>query len=152
MLPFSVWTIPVLVQVLQHPIICENTLTLSSALHLSMDSIQHVYLLSISDYGHTQSRYHMFSFPCHTFVSFIPHATSYYSTCYFQIFHMLIALHYPLCFIPSVYKLRVSILYFSSFEYQTSSPTFLTSPQKSNLSIQNQGHIGDRWHNTYIEA
>ena len=41
---------------------------------------------------------------------------------------------------------------FLCLEYQTSSPSFLTSPQKSNLSVQNQGHIGDRWHNTYIEA
>ena len=31
-------------------------------------------------------------------------------------------------------------------------PSFLTSPQKSNLSVWNQGHIGDGWHNTYIEA
>ena len=37
-------------------------------------------LPSILDYGHTQSRYHMFSFPCHMFV--------YYSTCYFSSFHM----------------------------------------------------------------
>ena len=35
----------------------------------------------------------------------IPHVTSHYSTCYFQIFHMLVALHYLSCFIPSVYKL-----------------------------------------------
>ena len=38
-------------------------------------------LPSISDYGHTWSRYHMFSFPCHMFV--------YYSTCYFSSVHML---------------------------------------------------------------
>ena len=47
----------------------------------------------------------------------IPHVTSHYSTCYFQIFHMLIALRYLSCFIPSVYKLRVPILYFFSFKY-----------------------------------
>ena len=35
----------------------------------------HVYSPKISDYGHAQSTYHMFSFPCHTFISFIPHAT-----------------------------------------------------------------------------
>ena len=77
----------------------------------------HVYLLSISEYGHTQSKYHMFSFPCHMFVLFlhmlliiIPHAIS-------KVFHMLVALHYPLCFIPSVYKLRVPVLYFLSFKY-----------------------------------
>ena len=45
-------------------------------------------LPSISDYGHTQSRYHMFSFPCHMFVLLfhmllfiIPHVISKYSTC-----------------------------------------------------------------------
>ena len=107
----------------------------------------HVYLLSILEYGHAWSKYHMFSFPCHMFVLFfhmplliiphatsyystchfllfhmplliIPHATSYYSTCYFQVFHMLVALCYPLCFIPSVYKHWVPVLYFLSFEYQ----------------------------------
>ena len=71
----------------------------------------HVYLLSISEYGHAQSKYHMFSFPCHMFVLFF-----HMFIC--KIFHMLIALCYPLCFIPSVYKLRVSVLYFLSFEYQ----------------------------------
>ena len=34
----------------------------------------------------------------------IPHVTSHYSTCYFQIFHMLVALSYLSCFSSSIYK------------------------------------------------
>ena len=48
----------------------------------------HVYLPSILEYSHAWSKYHMFSFPCHMFVSFfhmplliIPHAISKSSTC-----------------------------------------------------------------------
>ena len=47
-----------------------------------------------------------------------PHATLIIPHVISKIFHMLVALHYPLCFIPSVYKLRVPILYFLSFKYQ----------------------------------
>ena len=83
----------------------------------------------------------------------IPHATSNYSTCYFQLFYMLVALCYPLCFSSSVYKHWVPVLYFLEFWISNLvHPSLLTSSQKSNLSIQNQGHIGDGWHNTYIEA
>ena len=87
-LPFSVQTISIPARVLRHPTICEITLTLSSALHLSTDSAQHVYSPKISDYSHAWSRYHMFSFPCHMFVSLfhmllfiIPHVISKSSTC-----------------------------------------------------------------------
>ena len=65
------------------------------------------------------------------------------------------------CSLPFV-TCHVSSLQYISFKYlscispvsniNSSSPSFLTSPQKSNLSIWNQGHIGDGWHNTYIEA
>ena len=47
-----------------------------------------------------------------------PHATLIIPHVISKIFHMLIALHYLLCFILSVYKLWVPILYFLSFEYQ----------------------------------
>ena len=75
----------------------------------------------------------------------IPHATFYYSTC---------SLPFVTCYVSS--------LQYISFEYPScispvsninySSPSFLTLLQKSNLSVQNQGHIGDGWHNTYVEA
>ena len=47
-----------------------------------------------------------------------PHATLIIPHVISKIFHMLVALCYPLCFIPSVYKLQVPILYFLSFGYQ----------------------------------
>ena len=51
--PFSIWTIPIPVQVLWHFITCKNILTLSLALHKSMDSTHLVlHLFSISQYGH----------------------------------------------------------------------------------------------------
>ena len=83
MLPFSVWTIPILAQVLQHPTICENTLTLSLALHLSTDSAQHMYT-------HPTSRI-MVTHRADTICSvFLVTRLSYYSTCYFLLFHMLL--------------------------------------------------------------
>ena len=48
----------------------------------------------------------------------LPYATLIIPHVIFKISHMLVALHYPSCFIPSVYKLQVPILYFLSFEYQ----------------------------------
>ena len=67
-------------------------------------------LLSISDYGHAWSRYHMFSFPCHTLVLLfhmllliIPHAISKSSTCSlpFVTYHVsslqYISFKYPSC-------------------------------------------------------
>ena len=47
----------------------------------------------------------------------LPHATLIFPHVISKIFHMLIALRYLSCFIPSVYKLRVPILYFLSFKY-----------------------------------
>ena len=109
--------------------------------------IQHLGVQSCTE----QIPYVQFSLP-HVCI-ILPHATSYYSTCYFQVFHMLVALCYPLCFRSSVYKHQVPVLYFPQFQIlNLVHPSFLTLSQKSNLSIQNQGHIGDRWHNTYIEA
>ena len=67
----------------------------------------HVYLLSISEYGHTQSRYHMFSFPCHTFVLF---------------FHMLLLYFHMLfpksstCSLPFI-TYHVSSLQYINFKY-----------------------------------
>ena len=109
--------------------------------------IQHLRVRSCTE----QIPYVQFSLPYICLI--IPHATSYYSTWYFQVFHMLIALHYPLCFRSSVYKHWVPVLYFPQFWISNLvHPSFLTLPQKSILSIWNQGHIGDRWQNTYIEA
>ena len=64
MLPFSIRTIPVLAQVLWHPTINEITITLSFGTSL-VNGLRppHASLLSISDYGYTQSRYHMIQFP-----------------------------------------------------------------------------------------
>ena len=88
-LPFSIQTIPVPAQVLWHPIICENTLTLSSALHLSTDSIQHMYTYSASQITVTHGAdtiysvflvthlFHLF----HVLLFIIPHAISKSSTC-----------------------------------------------------------------------
>ena len=87
---------------LQHPTIRENTFNLSSALHLSTDSAQltqHLGLWSCTE----QIPYVQFPLPHICLI--IPHVTSHYSTCYFQIFHMLVAPCYLSCFIPSVYKL-----------------------------------------------
>ena len=47
----------------------------------------------------------------------LPHATLIFPHVISKIFHMLIALRYLLCFIPSVYKLQVPVLYFLSFKY-----------------------------------
>ena len=150
MLPFSVQTIPVPAQVLRHPTICEITITLSFSTSLVNGLCStHVYSPKILDYGYTQSRYHMFSFPCHTFVSFIPHATfiiphviSKSSTC---------SLPFVTYYVSDLQYISIEYLscIFLSFEYQTSSPSFLTSSQKSNLSVR---HIGDGRHNTYVEA
>ena len=41
----------------------------------------HVYLFRILEYGHTQSKYHMFNFPCHTFVLFFHMLFPKSSTC-----------------------------------------------------------------------
>ena len=48
----------------------------------------------------------------------LPHATLIFPHVISKIFHMLVALRYPSCFIPSVYKLQVPVLYFLSFKYQ----------------------------------
>ena len=81
----------------------------------------HVYLLSISEYGHAQRKYHIFNFPCHMFVLFFYMLHLLFHMFISKIFHMLIAFvtHY----VSSLqYKLQVSVLYFLSFEYQSSSP------------------------------
>ena len=78
---FSIWTIPILARVLWHPTICKITLTLSSALHLSTDSIQHMYT-------HPRSRImaiHGADTICSVFL--VTHL-SHHSTCYFLLFHM----------------------------------------------------------------
>ena len=140
-------------RVLRHPIICEITITLSFGTSLvnGLHST-HVYSPKILDYGHAWSTYHMFSFPCHMFISFIPHAT-------FIIPHVIYKcstclLPFVTCYVPS--SQYISFEYLSCISpvsnINSRSPSFLTSSQKSNLSVQNQGHIGDGWHNTYIEA
>ena len=82
MLPFSIWTISVLARVLRHPTICKNTLTLSSVLHLSTDSAQHMYTHPTSWITVT----HRADTIC---LVFFVTCLSYYSTCYFLLFHML---------------------------------------------------------------
>ena len=63
-LPFSIRTIPVPAWVLQHPTICQITITLSFGTSLvNRLCPTHASLLSISDYGYTWSRYHMIQFP-----------------------------------------------------------------------------------------
>ena len=154
MLPFSIWTISILAWVLWHPTICEITLTLSSALHLSTDSAQHMYT-------HPRSRItvtHRADTICSVF---LVTCLSHYSTCYFLLFYMLF-LNLPHARCPLLPVMFHPFSIHISFEYpscispvsniNSSSPSFLTLPQKSNLSIQNQGHICDGWHNTYIEA
>ena len=119
-LPFSVRTIPVLVRVLWHPTICKITLTLSSALHLSTDSIQHMYTHPRSQIMvmHRAHMYHMFSFPCHTFVSYILHAT-------FIIPHVIYksstcSLPFITCYVSSSQYISFEYLscIFLSFKYQ----------------------------------
>ena len=87
----------------------------------------HVYLLSISEYGHAQSKYHMFSFPCHMFVLLfhmllliIPHAISKSSTCSLPLvtFHVsvlpYISIEYLSC-ISSVSNIKSSSSLLSHF-------------------------------------
>ena len=75
--------------------------------------LPYLYSPNISDYSHAQSRYHMFSFPCHTFVLLfhmllfiIPHAISKSSTCSlpFITCHVsslqYISFEYPSCISP----------------------------------------------------
>ena len=151
--PLPVWIIPIPVWLLWHFITCKNILTLSSALHKSMDSTHFVlHLFSISQYGHAQSTYHMFILLCHTFVS------SYHA--FLLLFHMLLPIIPHACCpsLPFMFQFfpYISIEYLSCIfpvsNINSVHPSFLTSPQKSILSVQNQGHIGDGWHNTYIEA
>ena len=81
MLPFSIQTIPVSALVLRHPTICKITLTLSLALHLSTDSVQHMYT-------HPRSWItvmHRADTICSVFL--VIHL-SHHSTCYFLLFHM----------------------------------------------------------------
>ena len=90
-LPFSVQTISISAWVLQHPTICKITLTLSSALHLSTDSIQHMYT-------HQRSQITVMH-RAHTICSvFLVICLSHHSTCYFLLFHMsLINLPHARC-------------------------------------------------------
>ena len=81
-LPLPIWTIPILVWVLWHSSICENTFTLSLALHLSTDSTQHMYTYSASRSTVTHGENTICS-------AFLATCLSYYSTCYFSLFHML---------------------------------------------------------------
>ena len=67
---------------LRHPTICENTLTLSSAFHLSMDSTQHMYTYPASRITVTHRADTICSVSLAT-------CLFYYSTCYFSSFHML---------------------------------------------------------------
>ena len=67
----------------------------------------HVYLFSISEYSHAQSRYHMFSFPCHTFVLFFSMLLLY--------FHMLFPKS-STCLLPFITHYFSSLQYIS-FEY-----------------------------------
>ena len=62
--------------------ICENTLTLSLALHLSTDSTQHMYTHPTSWITVTHGADTICSV-------FLVTCLSYYSTCYFLLFHML---------------------------------------------------------------
>ena len=71
-----------------------NTLTLSSALHLSTDSVQHMYTYSASRI--------MVTHGADTICSvFLVTRLSYYSTCYFLLFHMLF-LNLPHACCPSL--------------------------------------------------
>ena len=82
MLPLPVQTIPILVWVLQHSTICENTLTLFLALHKSTDSTQHMYTYSASHSTAMHGANTICSlFFCHMSVLFF-HAT-------ILLFHML---------------------------------------------------------------
>ena len=74
-LPFSVWTIPIPAWVLRHPTISEITITLSFGTSLVNGLCPtHASLLSISDYGYAQSRYHMIQFPLPHVYFISPHA------------------------------------------------------------------------------
>ena len=74
--------------------ICENTLTLSSALHLSTDSTQHMYTHPTSWITVTHGADTICSV-------FLVTCLSYYSTCYFLLFHMLF-LNLPHAHCPSL--------------------------------------------------
>ena len=109
---------PLPIQVLQHFTTCENILTLSSALHKSMDSIN-IYSVSHSMAMHGAHTICSFYFAICLFILpytllIIPCVTS-------KFFHMLIALHY---LYVSAFP-YINIKYLScicSFEYQLSSP------------------------------
>ena len=99
MLPVSIRTIPILAWVLQHPTTCKITLTLSLALHLSMDSVQHMYT-------HPRSRI-MVTHRADTICSvFLVIHLSHHSTCYFLLFHMSFI---NLCYVPYHRSNSVSI-------------------------------------------
>ena len=84
MLPLPIQTIPILVWVLRHPTICENTFTLSSALHLLMDSTQHMYTYSASRSMVMHGADTICSVSLATHLYYSSTCYSYISTCYFQ--------------------------------------------------------------------
>ena len=100
MLPLPIQTIPILVWVLRHTTICENTFTLSSALHMWMDSTQHMYTYSASRSMAMHGANTICSFSLAICLSYSSMHSYYCSTCHFQLFHMLIALCYLSCFSP----------------------------------------------------
>ena len=100
---------------LWHPTICEITLTLSSAFHLSMDSAQHMYAYPASWITVMHGADTICSASLVT-------RLSYYSTCYFLLFHMLLFIiphaisKYSTCLLPFI-TYHVSSLQYISFEY-----------------------------------
>ena len=103
-LPLPIWTIPV---PLAPYYMQKHLYPIFGTSFVNRLCSTHVYLLSILEYSHAQSRYHMFSFPCHTFVLF---------------FHMLPLYFYMLfpksstCSLPFV-TYHVSSLQYINFEY-----------------------------------
>ena len=71
-------------QVLQHPTICKNTFTLSSALHLPTDSTQHMYTYSASQSTVMHRADTICSVSLATHLYYSSTCYSYISTCYFQ--------------------------------------------------------------------
>ena len=113
-LPFSIRTIPVPAQVLQHPTICQITITLSFGTSL-VNGLRptHASLLSILDYGYTRSRYHMFSFLCHTYSSLHHMLVSHYhafSYIWYSFYHVLVAILQTIMFQLFLFKHQVLVL------------------------------------------
>ena len=111
---FSVRTIPVSAQVLQHPTISKITITLSFGTSL-VNGLHptHISLFGILDYSYAWSRYHMIQFTSPHVYSFQHMLVSYYHAVlyiWYSFFHVLIAILQTFMFQLLLFKHRVLVL------------------------------------------